>query len=72
MKKGILLAISSLPTESGIGTFGKEGYLFCDFLKKSGQNLWQILPLSVTSFGDSPYQSPSNYAINPYFIDFDI
>ncbi len=72
MKKGILLAISSLPSDSGIGTFGKEGYLFCDFLKKSGQSLWQILPIGVTSFGDSPYQSPSNYAINPYFIDLDL
>lgn len=72
MKKGILLAISSLPSEYGIGTFGKEGFLFCDFLKKSGQNVWQILPLGVTSFGDSPYQSPSNFAINPYFIDLDL
>lgn len=72
MKKGILLAISSLPSNSGIGTFGREGYLFCDFLKKSGQTLWQILPLGVTSFGDSPYQSPSSYAINSYFIDFDL
>lgn len=71
MKKGILLAISSLPSDYGIGTFGKEGFLFCDFLKKSGQSIWQILPLSVTSYGDSPYQSPSNFAINPYFIDFD-
>lgn len=72
MKKGILLAISSLPSPYGIGTFGKEGYLFCDFLKKSGQSLWQILPIGVTSFGDSPYQSPSNFAINPYFIDLDL
>ncbi len=71
MKKGILLAISSLPSDYGIGTFGKEGFLFCDFLKKSGQTLWQILPLSVTSFGDSPYQSPSNYAISSYYIDLD-
>lgn len=72
MKKGILLAISSLPSDYGIGTFGKEGFLFCDFLKKSGQSVWQILPLSVTSFGDSPYQSPSNFAINPYYIDLDL
>lgn len=72
MNKGILLAISSLPSPYGIGTFGKEGYLFCDFLKKSGQTVWQILPLGVTSYGDSPYQSPSNFAINPYFIDFNL
>ncbi len=72
MKKGILLAISSLPSDYGIGTFGKEGFLFCDFLKKSGQSIWQILPLSVTSFGDSPYQSPSGYAISPYYIDLDL
>lgn len=70
-RTGILLSISSLPSPNGIGTFGKAGYSFCDFLVKAKQNAWQILPLSVTSYGDSPYQSPSGYAINPYFIDLD-
>ena len=72
MKKGILAPISSLPSPYGIGTFGKTAFLFCDFLASTNQDSWQILPLSVTSFGDSPYQSPSAYAINPYFIDLDI
>ena len=70
-RKGILLSISSLPSPNGIGTFGKAGYSFCDFLVRAKQNAWQILPLSVTSYGDSPYQSPSGYALNPYFIDLD-
>lgn len=68
-KAGILLHISSLPGSFGIGTFGKKAYEFVDFLKRAGQSCWQILPLSPTSFGDSPYQSPSIYAGNPYFID---
>jgi len=66
---GILLHISSLDGDGGIGTFGKEAYEFVDFLKKSGQKLWQILPLGTTSYGDSPYQSFSAFAGNPYFID---
>lgn len=69
---GIIMHIASLPGKYGIGTFGKEAYEFGDFLKKSGQNYWQILPLGPTSFGDSPYQSFSAFAGNPYFIDFDI
>lgn len=72
MKKGILAPISSLPSPYGIGTFGKTAFSFCDFLKSSRQDSWQILPLGVTSYGDSPYQSPSAYAINPYFIDLDL
>jgi len=68
---GILLPISSLPNKRGIGTFGDEAYQFVDFLKKSGQSYWQILPLGHTSFGDSPYQSFSSFAGNPYFIDLD-
>ena len=72
MKKGILAPISSLPSPFGIGTFGKTAFSFCDFLSKAGQKSWQILPLSVTSYGDSPYQSPSGYAINSYFIDLDM
>lgn len=69
---GIIMHIASLPGKYGIGTFGKEAYKFADFLKKSKQKYWQILPLGPTSFGDSPYQSFSAFAGNPYFIDFDI
>lgn len=70
MKKcGILLPIFSLPSEYGIGTFGRSAYEFIDFLNSCGQSIWQILPLSPTSYGDSPYQSPSAFAGNPYFID---
>lgn len=71
-RSGILLHISSLPSKYGIGTLGKEAYEFVDFLRSAGQCLWQILPLGPTSYGDSPYQSPSTYAGNPYFIDFDL
>ena len=69
---GILMHISSLPSPYGIGTMGKEARKFVDFLDKSGQTYWQILPLGPTSYGDSPYQSPSGFAGNPYFIDLDI
>lgn len=69
---GILMPVFSLPSKYGIGTFGKEAHKFIDFLKKSGQSYWQILPLGVTSFGDSPYQSFSAYAGNPYFVDLEI
>lgn len=69
---GILMHIASLPGKYGIGTFGKKAYEFGDFLKKAGQKYWQILPLGPTSYGDSPYQSFSAFAGNPYFIDFDI
>ena len=69
---GVLLHISSLPSDWGIGTFGKEAFRFVDFLKSAGQYYWQILPLCPTSFGDSPYQSFSTFAGNPYFIDLDI
>jgi 4-alpha-glucanotransferase len=68
---GILLPISSLPSPYGIGTFGKAAYDFADFLKASGQKYWQVLPLGPTSYGDSPYQSFSTFAGNPYFIDLD-
>ncbi|MFT9497853.1 4-alpha-glucanotransferase [Anaerosolibacter sp.] len=68
---GILMHITSLPSPYGIGTFGKEAYAFVDFLKKAGQNYWQLLPLGPTSFGDSPYQSFSSFAGNPYFIDLE-
>ncbi|HCW54619.1 MAG TPA: 4-alpha-glucanotransferase [Clostridium sp.] len=69
---GIIMHITSLPGKYGIGTFGKEAYKFCDFLKKSGQKYWQILPLGPTSYGDSPYQSFSAFAGNPYLIDLDM
>ena len=69
---GILMHISSLSSEYGIGTLGEKAYEFADFLKASGQSLWQILPLCPTSFGDSPYQSFSSFAGNPFFIDFDL
>ncbi|NLC54713.1 MAG: 4-alpha-glucanotransferase [Erysipelothrix sp.] len=68
---GILLHISSLPGKYGIGDFGQSAYRFIDFLAKSKQKNWQILPLGITSYGDSPYQSFSAFAGNPYFIDFD-
>lgn len=68
---GILLPISSLPSKYGIGSFGKSAYDFVDWLQSAGQTYWQILPLVPTSYGDSPYQSFSTYAGNPYFIDLD-
>ena len=69
---GILLPIFSLPSPYGIGTMGSEARRFVDFLKKGGQKYWQILPVGQTSYGDSPYQSFSVHAGNPYFIDFDL
>lgn len=68
---GILLAITSLPSKWGIGTLGKAAYEFVDFLYRSGQEYWQILPIGPTSIGDSPYQSFSTFAGNPYLIDLD-
>lgn len=70
-KCGVLLPVFSLPSKYGIGSFSKEAYEFVDFLKASGQNYWQILPLGPTGYGDSPYQSFSTFAGNPYFIDVD-
>lgn len=69
---GILMHISSLPSKYGIGTLGREAYAFVDFLKRANQRYWQVLPVNPTSYGDSPYQSPSAFAGNPYFIDLDI
>ena len=68
-KSGILLPIFSLPSSYGIGCFDKEAYRFIDKLVESNQTYWQILPLGITGYGDSPYQSFSTYAGNPYFID---
>lgn len=70
-ESGILMHISSLPGPYGIGTMGKNAYEFVDFLKKSGQKVWQILPLSPTGYGDSPYQSCSAFAGNHYLIDLE-
>lgn len=68
---GMLLPISSLPSRYGIGAFSKEAYEFIDTLKAAGQQYWQLLPLGPTGYGDSPYQSFSAFAGNPYFIDLD-
>ncbi|MBQ8599511.1 MAG: 4-alpha-glucanotransferase [Oscillospiraceae bacterium] len=70
-KSGILMHISSLPSKYGIGTFGQEAYDFVDFLEKSGQSYWQVLPMGPTDFGNSPYQSSSVFAGNPFFIDLE-
>ncbi|MEE1279614.1 MAG: 4-alpha-glucanotransferase [Oscillospiraceae bacterium] len=69
---GVLMHISSLPGRFGIGTMGHEAYKFVDRLKAAGQSFWQILPVCPTGFGDSPYQSFSSFAGNPYFIDLDL
>ena len=68
---GILMHISSLPGPYGIGTMGKRAFEFVDFLEESGQSIWQILPLTPTGYGDSPYQSCSTFAGNHYLIDLD-
>ncbi len=69
---GILMHITSLPSPYGVGTMGQEAYDFVDFLKKAGQRYWQILPVTPTGYGDSPYQSCSTYAGNHYLIDLDL
>ena len=68
-KSGILMHITSLPGPYGLGTMGKDAYDFVDFLAAAGQSLWQILPLTPTGYGDSPYQSCSAFAGNEYLID---
>lgn len=70
-KSGILLPVSSIPSKYGIGTFSKQAYEFIDLLEKAGQSYWQILPLGPTGYGDSPYQSFSTFAGNPYYIDLE-
>jgi len=70
-RAGVLLPIFSLPSPYGIGTLGRSAYDFVDFLSSSGNSYWQMLPLNPTSYGDSPYSSPSSMAGNPYFIDLD-
>ena len=69
---GILMHISSLPSPYGIGTMGRAAYDFAGFLREAGQTYWQLLPLGPTSYGDSPYQSFSTFAGNPYFIDLEL
>ena len=68
---GILMHITSLPGPYGVGTMGKQAFAFVDFLKEAGQSMWQILPLTPTGYGDSPYQSCSSYAGNHYLIDLE-
>lgn len=70
-KAGILMPISALPSPYGIGTLGESARRFIEFLVQSGQSCWQLLPVGPTSYGDSPYQSFSSFAGNPYFIDLD-
>ena len=70
-QSGVLLHISSLPNRYGIGTFGQESLDFIDFLSRSKQKVWEILPLGQTGFGDSPYSSCCSYSYNPYFISPD-
>ena len=69
-RAGILMPVSSLPSDCGIGTLGKGAYDFIDWLHSAGMKIWQVLPLLPTGFGDSPYQSCASNALNPYFIDF--
>lgn len=69
---GVLMPISALPSDYGIGALGEESFRFVDFLKRIGCRYWQVLPVGPTSFGDSPYQSFSAFAGNPYFIDLDL
>lgn len=68
---GILLPITSLPSKYGVGTMGEQARKFVDFLVDAGQSYWQILPIGPTGYGDSPYQSFSSFAGNPYWIDLD-
>ena len=69
---GVLLPVSSLPGKDGIGSLGKAAYQWVDFLKAAKQKYWQVLPLGPTGYGNSPYQSVSAFAGNPYFIDLDL
>lgn len=69
---GIILPLFSLPSPYGVGTMGKAARDFVDWLANAGQTWWQVLPVGPTSYGDSPYQSPSAFAGNPYFVDLDL
>ena len=68
---GILMPVFSLPGPFGIGTLGQEAFAFVDFLARAKQTYWQILPIGPTGYGDSPYQSCSAFAGNPYFVDLE-
>lgn len=68
---GILMHITSLPGNYGVGTMGRQAFAFLDFLADAGQSYWQMLPLNPTGYGDSPYQSCSTFAGNHYLIDLD-
>ena len=70
-KSGLLMAVSSLRSENGRGSFSKPCYDWIDFMDKTSTKCWQVLPLNPTAYGDSPYQSPSSFAGNPYFVDLD-
>ena len=70
-RAGILMPITALPSPWGVGTMGAEARSFIDFLAEAGVSVWQVLPIVPTSYGDSPYQSFSTYAGNPYLIDLD-
>ena len=69
---GIILPVYALPSPYGVGTLGNAAFDFVDFLARAGQTWWQMLPVGPTSHGDSPYQSPSTFAGNPYFVDLDM
>ena len=69
---GVIMPIFSIPSDYGIGTLGREAYEVVDFFSEANIHYWQILPLGPTSYGDSPYQSFSSFAGNPYFIDLDL
>ena len=71
-RSGVLMPIFSLPSPYGIGTVGRGAYEFADYIKKSGAEIWQVLPVGQTGYGNSPYQSFSSFAGNPYFIDPDM
>ncbi|HBS10345.1 MAG TPA: 4-alpha-glucanotransferase, partial [Firmicutes bacterium] len=71
-ESGVLLHISSLPGKYGIGTLGENAYKFIDFLAQAGFSYWEILPITETSFSNSPYQTLSAFGLNHYFIDFDL
>ena len=71
-KSGVLMHITSLPSRGGVGTLGQAAYDFVDFVRDSGMNIWQMLPVGPTGYAESPYQSASTYAGNPLMIDFDL
>ena len=70
-RSGVLMPVSSIPSRYGIGTFSRQAYDFINLLEQAGQTYWQMLPLGPTGYGDSPYQSFSTFAGNPYYIDLE-